>query len=110
MTKLIEDISNITCNILDSSSLDDFENQIGIHESIISSQLGITPVKQKYFSDFEGSIKSLGAWGGDFIMATRNNKNYLLVKLNRDMAAATEAFKLGVLPLREILNIKSHFF
>ena len=26
------------------------------------------------------------------------------------MAAATEAFKLGVLPLREILNIKSHFF
>ena len=40
----------------------------------------------------------------------RNNKNYLLVKLNRDMAAATEAFKLGVLPLREILNIESHFF
>lgn len=79
-SKLIEDISNITCNILDSSSLDDFENQIGIHESIISSQLGITPVKQKYFSDFEGSIKSLGAWGGDFIMATRNNKNYFIEK------------------------------
>ena len=39
-----------------------------------------------------------------------NNKNYLLVKWNRDMAAATEAFKLEVLPLREILNIKSHFF
>ena len=37
-------------------------------------------------------------------------KNYLLVKWNRDMAAATEAFKLEVLPLREILNIKSHFF
>ena len=79
-SKLIEDISNITCNILDSTSLDDFENQIGIHESIISSHLGITPVKQKYFSDFEGSIKSLGAWGGDFIMATRNNKNYFIEK------------------------------
>ena len=33
------------------------------------------------------------------------NKNYLLVKWNRDMAAATEAFKLEVLPLRGILNI-----
>ena len=38
------------------------------------------------------------------------NKNYLPVKWNNDIAAATEAFKLEVLPLSEILNIKSHFF
>ena len=37
-------------------------------------------VKEKYFSDYNGSIKSLGAWGGDFILATRNNKNYFLEK------------------------------
>ena len=28
------------------------------------------PIKQKLFSDFPGGIKSLGAWGGDFILAT----------------------------------------
>jgi len=27
-------------------------------------------VKERLFSDFDGCIKSLGAWGGDFILAT----------------------------------------
>ena len=77
---LIQEISNITSKILDSNNIDDFENQINIHESIISSQVELLTVKERYFSDFEGSIKSLGAWGGDFIMATRNNKNYFIQK------------------------------
>ncbi|MCK5774746.1 MAG: hypothetical protein KAH25_01140 [Bacteroidales bacterium] len=29
--------------------------------------------KERYFSDFNGQIKSLGAWGGDFVMATSPN-------------------------------------
>ena len=29
----------------------------------------MSPVKEVYFYDFEGSIKSLGAWGGDFVLA-----------------------------------------
>ena len=48
----------------------------------------------------------LGAFKTVFI----TKKNYLPDKWNMDMAAATEAFKLEVLPLSEILNIKSHFF
>ena len=28
------------------------------------------PVKKRLFPDYPGSIKSLGAWGGDFILAT----------------------------------------
>ena len=28
------------------------------------------PVKNKIFPDFWGAIKSLGAWGGDFVLAT----------------------------------------
>ena len=39
-----------------------------------------------------------------------NKYNYLPVKWKSDMAAATEAFKLEVLPLRGMLNRKSHFF
>ena len=27
-------------------------------------------IKDKLFNDFDGEIKSLGAWGGDFILAS----------------------------------------
>ncbi|MGQ1890453.1 GYDIA family GHMP kinase [Thermophagus sp. OGC60D27] len=39
------------------------------HESIISKITGLMPLKQLYFSDFIGTVKSLGAWGGDFFLA-----------------------------------------
>ena len=30
------------------------------------------PLKEALFSGYEGAIKSLGAWGGDFFLATGN--------------------------------------
>ena len=36
---------------------------------MVASIINEAPVKQKYFIDYTGAIKSLGAWGGDFIMA-----------------------------------------
>ena len=47
----------------------EFNNIIEMHENLMSGILEIRPVKELRFSCFEGSIKSLGAWGGDFIMA-----------------------------------------
>lgn len=38
------------------------------HEKLLSSYLGIKPIKEQYFSNFEGEIKSLGAWGGDLAL------------------------------------------
>ncbi len=38
------------------------------HESFISDLLGRNTVKEELFSDFNGVIKSLGAWGGDMMM------------------------------------------
>jgi hypothetical protein len=32
--------------------------------------MALPKVKDQFFSDFPGSIKSLGAWGGDFILAS----------------------------------------
>ena len=40
------------------------------HEALLSNILSLTPVKKALFPDYPGSIKSLGAWGGDFILAT----------------------------------------
>ncbi|MGB3799650.1 MAG: GYDIA family GHMP kinase [Lewinella sp.] len=37
------------------------------HEQLVGETLGLTPVKQSHFADFDGTIKSLGAWGGDFV-------------------------------------------
>lgn len=52
------------------------------HEAILGEVLGKTPVQERLFSDFKGQIKSLGAWGGDFILASGDEKSpkYFLVK------------------------------
>ena len=41
-----------------------------IEAIIISKIINLKPVKEVLFSDFNGAIKSLGAWGGDFVMVT----------------------------------------
>lgn len=70
LEKAIEKISFITEEITNTNTLLDFNDLIDEHEVIISKILGYPKVKDEYFSDFKGSIKSLGAWGGDFILAT----------------------------------------
>ena len=41
------------------------------HENIIASATLQEPIHQSFFSAYsEGKIKSLGAWGGDFILVT----------------------------------------
>ena len=39
------------------------------HEALLSKTLGLPTVKEKHFPNFPGVVKSLGAWGGDFVMA-----------------------------------------
>jgi len=70
----ISQINSITQRILTSTKLPQFEKLITKHEDILSEILNVPPVKQRLFPDFKGAIKSLGAWGGDFIIAT-GNKN-----------------------------------
>ncbi|RXQ92953.1 GHMP kinase [Ancylomarina salipaludis] len=64
----IQEISALSLHLLDAEKAKDFDKIIEEHEAITSNLLGIPALKQKAFSDFEGSIKSLGAWGGDFAM------------------------------------------
>lgn len=64
-----EKITQITKEVAHSTRLADFCYFLTEHEKIISSLLHIKPVQEERFSDFKGTIKSLGAWGGDFIMA-----------------------------------------
>jgi mevalonate kinase len=68
--ELISEISLLTSKIINSTSLIDFENLITAHEEIISKIIEQDSVKKIFFQDYSGSIKSLGAWGGDFILVT----------------------------------------
>ena len=70
--KEIEIISGISDAFLEATSLEDFDRLIIEHERIVSSIIKLKPVKEKLFPDYFGEIKSLGAWGGDFILATGN--------------------------------------
>ncbi len=69
-TDFISKISDITYKITRCSKLTEFEKLLDTHEEIISKALHIPTVKETLFRDYKGTIKSLGAWGGDFILAT----------------------------------------
>ena len=69
----ISEITDITNQMLVCKSLEAFETLIETHEQIISKLIKQQPIKAALFNDFDGSIKSLGAWGGDFILVTSKN-------------------------------------
>ena len=68
LQKDIEAVSEISRAVPKCQSLEEFAMLMQCHERIISRCIGQEPV-QKRFPDFEGVLKSLGAWGGDFILA-----------------------------------------
>lgn len=67
---LLPEISNLTHEFLNNPSIFDLDYVIREHEQLVSSTIKQPRAKEIYFKDFEGEIKSLGAWGGDFVMAT----------------------------------------
>lgn len=70
--KSVNAIDDIGHTLLETQSFNQFCHLIDSHEDIIASVVDQPPIKMKYYSNFEGSIKSLGAWGGDFtLVATR---------------------------------------
>lgn len=73
----VKEASVFTDRFINCNDVDSFRKLLAQHELFISEIIGEVPVKQKLFPDYKGSIKSLGAWGGDFIMAVGSNtKDY----------------------------------
>lgn len=42
---------------------------LNAHEQLVGETIGIEPIQSRLYSDFPGQLKSLGAWGGDFMLA-----------------------------------------
>jgi mevalonate kinase len=66
----IDQINHITYALLRTKDLKTFETLLNQHEQILSKILQRPTIKQQLFADYSNTIKSLGAWGGDFILAT----------------------------------------
>ncbi len=69
--KAIIKINQITDNIINCKTLEEFNKLLLLHENIISDLINIATVQKTFFKDYnKGVVKSLGAWGGDFILVT----------------------------------------
>ena len=64
----VSEISELSDNLIKAASFNDFCALLTRHEEIMSRCLEQPPLKNSY-PDFHGTIKSLGAWGGDFFLA-----------------------------------------
>ncbi len=80
--RLIREISEITQAILQSSQLEEFQSLLQKHENLLSDVLQLPGIQELQFQDYPGQIKSLGAWGGDFILAAgpQNTPDYFIAK------------------------------
>lgn len=65
----IAKINDLTNEISTTNDISVFAESIQKHEIEISTILEMQTIQETLFRDFSGVIKSLGAWGGDFVMA-----------------------------------------
>ncbi len=65
---VVSQINSITHKTLDCKDILEFGELMNEHEQIIAGILNQVPIKKRFFEGFKGEIKSLGAWGGDFVM------------------------------------------
>lgn len=63
-----EIISQLTETVISAKDENTFAKALEKHEKELSFILETKTVKENLFHDFDGTIKSLGAWGGDFVL------------------------------------------
>ncbi|MGM0933493.1 MAG: GYDIA family GHMP kinase [Bacteroidota bacterium] len=72
---LTDKISGLTEQFLHCETLPEFRVLMDLHETLISKAINLPKIKTRLFPDFSGSIKSLGGWGGDFVLATGSEED-----------------------------------
>lgn len=72
---IIEQLNELTFKIINAINFYELCHYLEVHENIISNALQLEKVKDNLFSDFPGTIKSLGAWGGDFVLVADDGES-----------------------------------
>lgn len=94
----IDYMDTIVNEVVRCNNVESFEKLVRESEDFLSAILGVAAVKVSNFPDYPYAIKSLGAWGGDFIMATFRN-----------LAEAKEYFKKkGLSPIFSYEQLIKH--
>ncbi len=88
----LEELTRVSKLLTHTNDYFEFCLLLEIAEEEVGAALGRTSIKLTDFSDFKGTIKSLGAWGGDYILATGDNtinyfkdKGYYKIKTFNEM-------------------------
>ncbi|MGH2665748.1 GYDIA family GHMP kinase [Flavobacterium sp.] len=68
VSEIIQKINQITEAVIEATEPKEFALELQKHEIELSNLLEMQTVKEALFPDFDGIIKSLGAWGGDFVL------------------------------------------
>jgi mevalonate kinase len=74
-TNELSKVTAIAHSLIACDTLAVFEKLIDKHELLISEIIQTPTIKTQLFSNYPKSIKSLGAWGGDFILVTATPKD-----------------------------------
>jgi mevalonate kinase len=77
LDKVKTKIDKITAFVTETNDVSAFMAALDKHEILMSGVLEQLTVKESFFPDFNGTVKSLGAWGGDFVMVV-SKENPLL--------------------------------
>ncbi|MEX0313677.1 MAG: GHMP kinase, partial [Allomuricauda sp.] len=81
--ELVHNLTHITKNMMACGTLPEFEALMDLHEQTLSGVLKVPTVKNRLFPEYSRSVKSLGAWGGDFVLVTGGQEDQLYFK-NKD--------------------------
>jgi mevalonate kinase len=78
---LLKDINALTNTFLSVNKPEALQQAMTQHEALTAKAIGLPTVKERLFPDYPGAVKSLGAWGGDFVMAVgEDSKSYFTQK------------------------------
>ena len=82
LSEHIAAINALTNDCIQATDLESFTRVVNQHEILLSTILKTETVKAALFPDFKGAIKSLGAWGGDFVLVVskENPSSYFIGK------------------------------
>jgi mevalonate kinase len=89
----IIEVSKQTDELLTISDFKSFCNLMSAYEKKLGLVLETMPIQNQFFHDFPGIVKSLGGWGGDFVLVASEqnptkyfkNKGYNVVIAYKDM-------------------------
>ncbi|UYW01320.1 GHMP kinase [Flavobacterium agricola] len=68
LTTEVQEVSKQTDQLLQLTNFTAFTNLLTEYENNLSLVLETPTIQQQLFSDFNGVVKSLGGWGGDFVL------------------------------------------